>query len=178
MNAQDIRNAAETLDREMKRFDGMQAAAKVLHEAATLESRIEEAERRVTAAGQQAADAESELLQARSRVEAARSEAHRIELQGKASAQDILSTAGKEGESILEKAKAAANDAIAKASADVDQLQQETKRGVAHRQIQIKQAAESLGQINEEIAARQVELAAINEKLNAARAQTRRLLEG
>jgi len=64
MNAQDIHNAADTLERMHKQYDGMARTAAVLRDLAVMVNRIESAEARLAEVGKARDAAEAALASA------------------------------------------------------------------------------------------------------------------
>lgn len=123
MKGPELVAAAETLDREARRYEGLKAAAAVLREVGTLEGRAEEAERRHKEAVEGIRFAENQAAEVMAKTQQVITEAS-----------DRLVAVQAEGAQIIKDASEQAASMIAEAKAEVQQ-QGQVELAAARREV-------------------------------------------
>lgn len=173
---EELIQAAEALEREAKRYQGITAAAKVLRELGTLENQAREAVRRKAGVDADLAAAREELHQVKA---AAAQASEEIEAARQGAAREL--EAGKQA-ALIEARKAHA-EAVAQAEAIVAAAREEAA-GIAKAGAQaqaevealLSQAGDELKAADERLHQKRAELADLEARLAEARSQAARII--
>jgi hypothetical protein len=178
MKAAQLITAAESLERESKRLQGVIEAAAVLRELGGLEAHAEECEVRVKRASEACAEAESRLVDVNARVEGAIAEAQRLVSDARADAERTVTEARTAAGTVAREVEAECARRKAVAQADVDLANDQAERTRANTQEMVAAAKGSVEEAIKEVAQQRAELNALESKIAAARAEAKRIVLG
>ena len=176
MNASDIHNAADTLERLHKQYEGMARAATVLRDLAVMENRIESAEARLAEVGQAKEKAEADLMAALEAIAQARQDAAGILEGARKTAEETVKGTNEVAASVMGDAQEEAQNIKALAERLAVDLKGQAAQLRAQAEADRVAAKAGLESMNTVLAERRAELARLDEKIAAARARVAEML--
>ena len=170
--------AADAMRREVTRLKGLSEAAEELEKIGSLEQAHTESVGRLASIREETGKAETQLATLQAEISAIEARANGIREDAQARAAAAISEAEQKAAGILDAARKSADKLIVAAKAEADRVIAAARLTSGEFFEQKRDAEARLIQLNSEIIAKNTEFAILSKKLDDARTQARKVMEG